>query len=362
MKMNILLIAALWLQALNAGDHPNNKTSIPHDQPGGQTFLTGGGCASIPGVGSPILMISNAHKFIEDNLKIQNSYSTIKYIHFVKVTTTTGNILTNYKIAFSLTDFNGTKFIAVDIDQSPFGIGSTKINRFLMTPDANRVRQFIDINFNTRATFSCGDLKFVYSSFGNDPTAQHGYLFPGRNQNSTGLAVLNNLNSTEGKPVGKGDKTCVTANYIATTNFFGATTATTPTDMISCNPKGPSVAMIVIACSNNAVVAIQLFFTNLNDSGTTMSPFAGNPTAPINTLIPIDLKGAEKISMTSTSTPASLNIKTMDKNNTVMQDVTCGAGVGTPKTNVMMVSDFLGFGDIYSSPTSIDALDLVTYG
>lgn len=342
-------------------------------QAAGQSFLTGGGCASIPGVGSPILMISNAHKFIEDNFKIQNTYSTVKYIYYLKTMSSVVEMTTNYKLVFALTDYVGTKYIAVDLDQTPFGIGSTKINKFLMTPDAARVRQFIDVNFHTKMSYSCGDMKYVYSSFGNDPTSNHDYLFPGRNQNSAKLSMLNELgNSSAGAsgsmPNGaspsngnKGEKTCVTANFISTTDFFGVKTATTPMDMVSCHPKKPAVAQIVVSCNNNVLSSLQLSFNNINDEGTTMSPFAGNPATPANTITYIDLKAAFRIVFTSYSTPSTLNIKTYDANNTMMKEFNCGTGTATPKTQIILVAEFLGYGDIYSSANGIDAYDLVSY-
>jgi len=57
MKMRILLLLLSGLTLINSQPVAN-----------AQTILTGGGCATIPNVGSPILMISNVHKFIEDAL------------------------------------------------------------------------------------------------------------------------------------------------------------------------------------------------------------------------------------------------------------------------------------------------------
>ena len=365
--VKLLLLLALTLKCFSAYD---NNVGAPIPQPGPQTFLTGGGCASIPGVGSPILMIANAHKFIEDNLKIQNSYSNVRYVHYAESTTSVGMAKTNYKLAFAITDFNGVKYIAVDLDQSPFGIGSTKINKFLMTGDAARVKQFIDVNFNTRNTISCGDMKFVYSSYGNDPTAKHDYLFPGRNQNSAGLAVLNNLGSKGGDKSSDpkmGDsmndkqKNCSTANAVFTENFFGAKTGTTPVPMMDCHPTKQTVASIIVGCSNNVVSSLQLSFNNVGDNGTHMSTFAGNPATPVSATTTIDLRAVNKITFTSFSTPATLMIKTLDDKNNVLTSFTCGTGMTGQKMHTILTADFLGFIDVEGSATGISFFDLVFY-
>lgn len=336
-------------------------TSLAHKETG-QTFLTGGGCATIPGCGSPILMIANAHKFIEDNLKIQNTYSNVRYIHYVKTPSPGGEMMTNYKLVFSLTDYVGTKYIAIDMDQSPFGIGSTKINRFLMTPDPARIRQYIDINFNNKTSYSCGDMKFVYSSFGNDPTTKMEYLYPGRNQNSAGLAVLNNLSSNPADEANnEKKKTCATSNFLSTTNFYGTPTASTPVDLISCHPTKQSCSMILISCINNAISSLQLAFNNIGDNGTNMSQFCGNPSTPASAIVQIDLKNAFKLQCTSATSPPTMTIKTFDKHDKMLQQFTCGTGTTAPKTHMIYTADFLGCTDVHSSATGVEACDIATY-
>ena len=56
MNINALIMLTLGLGLITAQVAPTTAATQP------QTILTGGGCASIPGVGSPILMINNAHR------------------------------------------------------------------------------------------------------------------------------------------------------------------------------------------------------------------------------------------------------------------------------------------------------------
>lgn len=339
--------------------------SLVHSNPGTvQTFLTGGGCAAIPGIGSPILMIANAHKYIEDALNIKNAYTSVRYIFFLKTPDPNTAQINNYKLMFSITDYNGTKYIAVDLNQSPFGIGSTKINKFMMTADPNRLKQFFNPNVDIKNTLSCGDLKFVYSSFGNDPTADLDYPFPGRNQNTTGLAILDQLRSN-GSTVPGGSsnpgRTCSTAHYSSTNNFFGTQTGTTPREIINCCPNEDAIATMRIGCGANSWNAVQLGFNNCNDNGITDSVYIGNPNTQSNTFTTFSLGNAEKITFQSFTGPASIIITTYDANNNQLQTLTCGNGNGNPQTRTILVEDFLGFSKIYSNGNNIQGLDLTEY-
>lgn len=325
----------------------------------GQTFLTGGGCNSIPGIGSPILMIANAHKFIEDALNIKNFSTNIKYIHFVSNTATSSPQATNIKIAFSLTDYTGTKYLGIDLNHSPFGIGSTRINKFLMTNDFNRVKQFIDTNAVVTNSISCGDLKFVYSSFGNDPTADLDYPFPGRNQNTAGLAILDQLNSNTAKPAKT--KHCITAKFLESVDFFGTNSMTAPVDLLLCLPNKNAVAAIKAGCNANSLASLQLLFNNFSDDGVSESILVGNGAIASNLVTSIDLLGADRISITTTTTPLSVKIETLDKNNNILKTFTCGVGIMNPKNIVMSVADFLGITNIYTNGTIIQSFEVTQY-
>jgi len=375
----LLTIGVSLVAAQTNGTVPQTNVS---NSTAGQTFITGGGCAQIPGIGSPVLMISNAHKFIEDALNIKNTYTNVKYLYFLKTSPATDSNISNYRLVFSVTDYNGTKFIGVDLDQSPFGIGSVKINKFLLTGDAARIRQFIDPNFTNKVTFTCGDQKYVYSSFGNDPTAQFDYLFPGRNQNSAGLNVLNNLLPSSGSsaafpvggnPAANAARVCTTSNFSETINFFGILGAlglVTPVDLISCLPNENAVSQIRISCVNNTVQSVQLAFNNLNDNGTTLSAFAGNPNTPASSITTIDLNPANTIVFSSNTVPGTnlplgtalgVRIQTQDAAGNTLSNFTCGIVPALLNVQTLLVSRFLGFGNVIASAAGVGNFDLVTY-
>lgn len=347
MKAAVALLALMSLSYIHA--QANNTR---------QNFFTGGGCASIPGLGSPIHMIANGHKYIEDALNIKNPYTSVKYIHFV-TETPFSTALRIYRLGFSITDLNSTKYVGIEFTQAPVGIGSVKINKFLMTTDFKRMIQLIDKNMKDNAPVSCGDLKFVYSSYGTDPTAKLNYAFPGRNQNSGGLSILNQLNATPNKP--NNTKICITVNFNESVNFFGLVPAGIPSDLLRCLPSKPAIAAIKIGCVANAVTSIQLTFNNLNDGGTTESNFIGAPLTPASSITTIDLKNAETVSITSFSTPNSLNIKTFDINGNNLLNYSCGVGITAPKNIIMTVNDFLGFTRIFTNGVIIQSFQLTQY-
>lgn len=348
MKLSVLLLVIQIFGYLNA-----NVTT--------QNFFTGGGCATIPGIGSPILMIANANKYIEDALNIKNPYTSVKYIHFVAQQPFT-SAFNLYRLGFSITDLNNTKYIGVEFTGQPFGIGTIKINKFLMTTDFNRMKQFIDKDMVLTNSFKCGDLKFAYSSFGNDPTPDLNYVFPGRNQNSTGLAILDQLNSNTAKPAKT--KTCVTANFIESQNIYGTGTGTTVNDLTACLPNERAIAAIKIGCNLlTGVTMIQLVKNNLNDNGTTDSNIVGSATTTAANITTIDLNGAYSISFTGYTTGITngLRVQTFDINGKEITNFLCGIPAVSSKNVITTVDDFLGFTSIYYTAPNITGLKVLQY-
>ena len=327
-----------------------------------QVFLTGGSCAKIPGVGSPILMLANAHKYIEDALHVKNDYTVVKYIHFSSIPSATVPGQVTYKLVFSITDYNGTKYLGLEVLVSPFGIGSVRIVKFLLTKSIDAIKNAIDSTVDESNTFQCGDLKFVYSSFGNDPTAKLKYLHPGRNQNSAKLALLNQLNKTTAKDVKR--RVCANINYVETANFYEGEFGVGPNgpdDLLNCLPDQPAVAAIHVGCFNDALTSFQLTFNNFNGPGTTTSPIVGDATTPASDITSISLVGVDRVSFTRTTNPDSLAIQTLDENNNVLDNFECGAGATDPETVIVTVDDFLGITSITHDGNLISSFEITQY-
>lgn len=324
-----------------------------------QTFYTGGGCASIPGVGSPILMISNAHKYIEDALNIKNSYTTVKYLYSNQTSTGATNGQIVFRLAFSITDYNGTKFIGVELASSPFGIGGITINKFLLSSNVAVLTRFIDPAITATTSITCGDLKFVYSSYGNDSSTPLDYNYIGRNRTSAGLNVLNNLNQNNSNAAN--NKTCVSANFLETATFYGTPNNVTPVDLLNCLPNKNAVSAINVGCVNGAVTSLQLVYNNISDNGTTTSSIVGNPNTGINNITSIALGNSDRITFTSFTNPTALNIKTLDKNGATLTNYSCGTSATTSVSFTLATSDFLGLTKITGDNNAITSFQLTQY-
>lgn len=371
-----LLVGIFSLQAQTSNQNQQTQSS--------------NGCTTIPNIGSPINMIANAKQYIEEALNIKNQYTVVKYIYFALIppttpaTTTNGatifpapvtpttpqpvNVATTYRMVFSIADYYGTKYAAVELSISPFGIGAVKINRFMLTSQLSKVKTMIDPNIVDTLSVNCGDLKFAYSSFGNGKDNTLPYVYPGDNNNSVGLNILNSLNSgsnsgangANGTNGASLSKNCVTANFLETANFFGTGAPATSTDLINCIPNRAPVAAISVGCNANVLSSLQLLFNNVNDNGTTLSAFAGNPTTPASAITNISLGNATRLSITTYTTPASVRIQTFGANNETLANYVCGTGTTAPQNAIIAVNDFLGFSGV-SNGGALTNFDIVQY-
>lgn len=348
MQISLLLLAFTVLSRLLAQQTINPKT-----------FYTGGGCATIPNIGSPILMISNVHKYIENALNINNKYTVVKYIHFMQSSSTANLGQTTYKLAFSVTDYSSTKYLGMEVVVSSGGIGSSKINKFILTSDIEKLRVVIDRGIVDNKSFSCGDLKFAYSSYGNgDSNNNLDYLFAGNNMNGMPSSLLGQLSGPSN------NKVCITANYVETNNFYGKANNATPVDLINCVPDKPSISSIRLACMNNTIYFMQLVYNNFGDNGTTTSPIVGNSNVSANYLTTIDLSGVSRIEFNRYSDSLGnnrLNLKTYSTNNGVLTNFNCGNVTTNPQQVVILANDFIGLTGIYTNGSYIQAFEVTQY-
>ena len=338
----------------------------------GNTFLTGGGCGEIPGVGSPILMVSNAHKYIEDALHIKNNYTQVRYVYFESNPDPSTPGRTIKKMVFEITTYYGKKYLAVEVVTANNGMGSIRINRFMMTSELSKLGSLFSIaNITTVVTsdYSCGDQKFVYSSYGNDPTTPLDYVYPGRNYNSASKFILKALDDQSKKPR---IRNCVTKNFRETENFYGSSFGQPPNNLSRCIPKKLAIARILINCdnvnaANGRIRSLQMIYNNYNDDGKTYSSIIGDGNAPSSGNHVIDLEAAAKIEITSHFDPGNnkaILIKTFDENHQQLTDYKCGTfTVLVPNKILVNVEDFLGFNDVQTNvgSTRVERLEVVTY-
>lgn len=326
-----------------------------------QTFFTGGGCATIPDIGSPILMVSNVHDYIEDGLNTKNKYTVVKYIHFVQTASSNSPNRKTYKIAFSITDYNSTKYVGIEVIVAPNGIGSTRINKFILTNSVEKLKKIIDSTIDPDNTYSCGDLKFAYSSYGKGGSKNLDYIFPGQNQNRASDSILSKFGKSSSQE--PSSKTCVTSNYLETDDFIGSATANTPVDLLQCISDKKAVAAIRIGCVSDVLTMIQLVFNNIGNNGTTNSNIVGSSSTSVSDISTIDISDAFRVEFESATngTQLTFSVTTYDNNNVIQDQIQCGTATANPSNVIVLASDFLGLTSIYSDGSIIEGFEITQY-
>ena len=319
-------------------------------------FFSGGGCSQIKGLGSPILMVANAHKYINDALNSKNPYTDVALYFFNSALNTTTNA-TNYRLLFAVTSLKGLEYFAIDFDVFGNGIGSMKINRMLITSNLNWVGTIFSIDTTALTEINCGDLKFMFSFYGQDPTADLPFVFPGRNQNSIGLGILNRLN-IENQNNGVTNKVCIDANYTGELWIDSAGGTATPFDGIAagdttanCIPTGLPIATFDLECGAAVdLLVVDVTKNNLDGTQTTESLTVGPAVTPTT----FDLQEGDVLEFKGEDT-AYFSVEQF-RNGASVAFLECGTFVGPFDYEVSMLAEnFLGFSD----PTADPVTDLV---
>ena len=335
-----------------------------------QTYFTGGGCAEIPKIGSPILMIADAHQFIEDSLDTKNKHTVARYVFFESTISTNRPGVSITKLIFEINSYSGKMYLAAELEAGSNSIGGTRFNKFMMSKDLGKVGSAFSIANIAAATdnvFNCGDLKYIYSSYGRGNSSQLSYLFPGRNQNRASQSILDRLRTQ--KPQKPKRRLCVTMNYVKTVDFYGSIPPTPPVNLINCLPDRPGIAAISINCNSitGRIRSLRMIYNRPGSTGVTFSNLIGDPTAPISDNVDIDLRGADKIQLISYFAPGvdkAIHINTLDTNNQLISTYNCGSFTGGTRSEIIAeVGDFLGFSDVQLNAAGIvvERLEVTTY-
>lgn len=325
-------------------------------------FFTGGGCSQIKGLGSPILMVANAHKYINDALNSKNPYTDVALLSFTSTPNTTTNA-TNYKIVFGVTTLKGLEYFAIDFDVFSGGIGSMKTNRMLITPNLNWVGSIFSLDTATFDEINCGDLKFMFSFYGQDPTADLPFVWPGRNQNSVGLNILNRLNIE--------NQNNQTTLRICNEDFYEALDwvdvnvnnfTHDPTEPYTCVPEGLNVLSFTVDClvggADNGINVLDII---LNDgSGGFISENVLDTGGTGGTETMFDLSLGDTLVFSDDATDGQLI--QMFKDGVLVEEASCGNFVTADEFSVTIaIEDFLGFADADGAAGVVTDLTVVGY-
>ena len=367
-----------------------------------QTGESGGAqsCTSVPGLGSPILMLASAKKYIEGALGLSNADTVVKYLYFAAVppatlsatspatviyaqpaagaasspqaqgtTANTASTTTTYRLVFSVTDYAGSKYLFIELGISPFGASDVEINRFLLTGKLAVIKALVDANITDAGSISCADAKYMYASF--DGSSDRAAVEPAQQPRALGILNNTNLSTPVSSANGASDssrsspdnstispaaerKACTQKNFLETSGFFGTSSSTNlsaPVDLIACVYDKPSVSAILLGCTNNTVSSLQLLFNDVGDNGTSLSVLAGNPNTPASAITTISLGAADRIVFTSYASSAAIRVQTFDVRNVQLSNIVCGTGNSHPQNLILRAQDFLGLTSVTSNGT-----------
>ena len=372
------------------------------------------GCSDIDSIGSPILLIFQAEKMIEEAMKVQNAGTFVRYLYYKQeIIPAQFSIL--YTLVFEIADQGQSYFIGAIVDNPSNGIGSTNFKKFILSTKLEVVKAVLKITdlFPT-SPYVCGDLKMIFSSYGNDPRKRLPGDFPGLNRNALSPALNKALQdlvrntslanvSDPTDPNNTPPRECTDPHFINNSNFwFSGPPGQRPTnpetstatinnyfEFVRCNPTGQRILeQLTLGCYSAASGPFagtgNIYYINgrfLTPFGSTFedSPTYGNtspslPPAYSSNLLTIQLSSqTTKLSFFYPDDGAWFAARTFDANNNIIASYTCGSlatsalllATTTAKATYI-VNDIVGFwggkvGNLTTANTPLTMWGLVNY-
>lgn len=333
-----------------------------------RAFFTGGGCSQIAGVGSPILMVSHAHKFVNDALNSQNPHTDVNLVYY-ETPVVQPNGQTLYKFVFSVQDPRRLNFAGVEF----LGGRRMSLLRLIFWDNIDRVGDILKIT-NLRgnaANISCGDLKFIFSSYGQKPTPDLPYAYSGRNGNLARLSLLTNL--TEPDPGPQYPKLCIASNYADF--ILTDERVQNPADLVYCSAFGIPIREIRVSCRDNSdnirsagdngsttIKYLQLVYNDLSTNTAVDGDIVETrPTDPA-WITTINVDQAHKIRFIRHNSRSYI-IETLDTEDSVIDTWNCGKDQLNNETDsiTVFVQNFLGFREIDTHGNMSEQIKAVYY-
>ncbi len=341
------------------------------------------GCSDIQSVGSPILLNFQAQKIIEEAMKLQTQGSFVRFIYFnaADATPDANNITPFskfYKLVFEFRNQAGPNYVGIFFDNPTNGIGTVKFLKFILNPNLDVIRKVLKItdNFNING-FKCGDLKMIFSSFGNDPRNSLNGQFPGQNRNGLNPALLQALKAlaqrTTSNTADAYTRDCSASRFFKPSNYWANTDTNqnfpanlagsgivsnpdyTVREFALCNVEGKrAVSRLTLACISAGAGAAATGFMS-TAKATLITPFTSAltetekvGTGTEQTVFDIDLSApAERIELyfsDGNTTPKWWAIQVFDSSSAVLGSYKCAAPATLPAYKQRVaVTDLLGF-------------------
>jgi hypothetical protein len=167
-------------------------------------------CSTLDSIGSPVLLIYQAQEIINKLLDPKNANSYVNYLYYSMAADNTNGLFNLYNLIYSLSDFTGTYYAGLrfrvaragvsDQNWSQSGLGSAEFLKFILNQDLAVVNATLGlpvVNNGMPDMIKCGDLKFIYSSYGNNAGSAVPGSFPGENRNGALSAMIEEFKAKE---------------------------------------------------------------------------------------------------------------------------------------------------------------------
>lgn len=225
------------------------------------------GCSDINSVGSPILLVNQVHSVITDIMSQSNTSTFVQFIYYDKKELSQ-KFSTIHTMVFKMTDYGTTWFLGLKLDNHTSGIGSAKFLKVILNTNLQIVSKVLGLAANSQFDqgFKCGDLKMIFSSFGNDGGSIGSH--PGANRNRIPPGMLQLLKQLKPTPGINIARSCDRHFFMKSPEFYFSpisNTDTRPTFPIAentpntfetfrCSPEGTAIIdSIEFDCQSDTV-------------------------------------------------------------------------------------------------------------
>jgi hypothetical protein len=201
-----------------------------------------------------------------------------------------------FNLIFEINEPGQTYFVGLQVDSPSNGIGAAKFKKFILNPNLAVVAKVLKVAVADipAGAYVCGDLKMIFSSYGNDARSRLNGQFPGENRNAVPPALLQALSTLRRRdlvPAPTGSRDCAANRVVVdTTNYWRRITTPLPVAVVPnndhyfsiyrCNTDGSNaVTELKLKCVERLSPAAQVGSGFIRAAQVTLQASAGGLTS-----------------------------------------------------------------------------------